>query len=243
MFADDLLMLAISVVDLQAMLNICVEELTWLDMNLNVAKSACLRVGPRFLAPATTLVVGGRSLPWVTEIKYLGVPLVGDRSFTCDFHPAKTKFFRSLNCILGKIGDMAVIPLILKIVSTNCNPSLLYGLEACPVTKRQLKSLSYPFNSVFMKLFKTFDSTIIQQVQFFTGYMPLSYNIDLRKLTFYYDLLLEDRSPAATLFRWVGLDELNALRDQYAIPKGATRGGIRGLVLKKFKTDCEAITH
>src|SRR5258708_22012225 len=53
MFADDLLMLAISVVDLQAMLNICAEELTWLDMKFNVAKSACLRVGPRFLAPAT----------------------------------------------------------------------------------------------------------------------------------------------------------------------------------------------
>src|SRR5258708_2828519 len=130
MFADDLLMLAISVVDLQAMLNICANELSWLDMKLNVTKSACLRVGPRFQAPAAPLVVGGRILPWVTEIKYLGITLAGARSFTCDFHPAKTKFFRSLNCILGKIGNMRAIPLILKIVSTTCNTSLVYVLTA-----------------------------------------------------------------------------------------------------------------
>src|SRR5258708_14249379 len=88
---------------------------------------------------------------------------------------------------------MSAIPLILKIVSSNCNPSLLYGLEACPLTKRQLKSLSYPFNSVYMKLFKTFDSNTIQQIQYYCGYLPLSYVIDLKLLTFYYDLLYEDK--------------------------------------------------
>src|SRR5258708_31178188 len=123
---------------------------------------------------------------------------------------------------------MGAIPLILKIVSTNCNPSLLYGLEVCPVTKRQLKSLSYPFHSVFMKLFKTFDSKIIRQVQFFTGCLPLSYTIDHRKLVFYHELLNEDKSPAATLFGWFGLEEMTSLRGQYAIPPTVPRSGIRG---------------
>ena len=152
--------------------------------------------------------MGGSSLPWVAEIKYLGVTLLAARTFTCDFHPAKNKFFRSLNGILGKIGNMSAIPLILKIVSTNCNPSLLYGLEACPVTKRQLKSLSYPFNSVFMKLFKTFNADIIRQVQYFSGYMPLSYTIDLRRLSFFMICFISINPPQLpsfsvwTLMRW-----------------------------------------
>src|SRR5258708_6734013 len=100
MFSYDLIMLFISVVYLQTMLDICVTELSWLDMRLNVTKSACLRIGPRFKADAAPLLVGGQVLPWVAEIKYLGVILVSAQSFTCDFHPAKTKFFRSLNCIL-----------------------------------------------------------------------------------------------------------------------------------------------
>jgi len=238
MFADDLLMLSISVVDLQSMLNICFNELTWLDMKLNVTKSACLRVGPRFQTPAAPLVVGGSVLPWVTEIKYLGVTLVGAQNFTCDFHPAKTKFFRSLNCILGKIGNCSAIPLILKIVSTNCNPSLLYGLEACPVTKRQLNSLSYPYNSVYMKLFKTFDVNIIKQVQYYCGCMPLSYILDISKIFFYRELLYMDVSPAATLFRWFGRDDLLSLQDLYSIPEGASRGSVRGLLMSRFKEEC-----
>src|SRR5467141_1116994 len=128
---------------------------------------------------------------------------------------------------------------ILKIVSTNCNPSLLYGLEACPVTKRQLKSLSYPFNSVFMKLFKTFNADIIRQVQYFSGYLPLSYVIDLRRLTFFHDLYYFDKSPAATLFFSMDMDEMMSLRNSYAIPEGASRGSLRGYILAKFKTECE----
>jgi len=241
MFADDLIMLAISVVDLQSMINICVDELTWLDMKLNVTKSACLRVGPRFQAPAVPITVGGNALPWVTEIKYLGVTLVGARSFTCDFHPAKTKFFRSLNSILGKIGNNSAIPLILKIVSTNCNPSLLYGLEACPVTKRQMKSLSYPFNSVYMKLFKTFNANIIKQVQYYSGYLPLSFVLDWRKLTFFYDLCYVDNSPASMLFKWLGWEEMVAIQQQYAIPVGPPRGSVKRFFWEKFRQDCEGI--
>ncbi len=138
---------------------------------------------------------------------------------------------------------MSAIPLILKIVSSNCNPSLLYGLEACPLTKRQLKSLSYPFNSVYMKLFKTFDNNTIQQIQYYSGYLPLSYVIDLKQLTFFYDLLYEDKSPAATLFHWFGMEQMLNLQNYYAIPGSTTRGGLRGFVLNKFRTVCETSTH
>jgi len=98
--------------------------------------------------------------------------------------------------------------------------------------------LSYPYNSVYMKLFKTFDLNIIKQVQYYSGCLPFSYILDISKFFFYRDLLHMDVSPAATLFRWFGRDELLSLQNCYSIPEGASRGSVRGLLLSRFKEEC-----
>jgi len=48
MYADDLLLLALSSHDLQDMINICEKEFVTLDMKLNVKKSKHMRVGKIF---------------------------------------------------------------------------------------------------------------------------------------------------------------------------------------------------
>ena len=48
MFADDLILLAISVCDMQKMVELCKTELDWLDMRINTDKSSCIRIGKRF---------------------------------------------------------------------------------------------------------------------------------------------------------------------------------------------------
>ena len=48
MYADDLILLSISVCDLQNMVNLCKLEFDWLDMRINVKKSMCLGIGNRF---------------------------------------------------------------------------------------------------------------------------------------------------------------------------------------------------
>ena len=45
LYADDILLLAPSVTQLEKLLRKCEEELSYLDMVINVKKSACLRVG------------------------------------------------------------------------------------------------------------------------------------------------------------------------------------------------------
>ena len=47
MYADDLLLLALSIEDLQNMINICKSELDWLDLKINSNKSSCIRIGPQ----------------------------------------------------------------------------------------------------------------------------------------------------------------------------------------------------
>jgi len=42
---------------------------------------------------------------------------------------------------------------------------ILYGLEACPLTKTVISSLDFVVNRFFMKLFKTNDMNIVKQCQ------------------------------------------------------------------------------
>ncbi len=73
-YADDILLIAPSVTGLQMLLNACEDELSKLDMVVNVKKSMCIRFGPRFSAPCANIISAyGGSLEWVTSCKYLGV--------------------------------------------------------------------------------------------------------------------------------------------------------------------------
>src|SRR6266568_2092679 len=85
-----------------------------------------------------------------------------------------------------------------------------------------------------MKLFKTFNNSILQQVQYYSGYLPLAYIIDLHKLTFYYDLCYIDNSPASTLFKWCGWEEMVSLQQSYAIPEGTPKGSVKRFFEKSF---------
>jgi len=55
LYADDILLLAPSVNALQKNLHVC-EELDWLDLTINVSKSSCMRMGPRFKVCCSNIV-------------------------------------------------------------------------------------------------------------------------------------------------------------------------------------------
>jgi len=57
MYADDLLQSALSLHDLQEMINICEKEFVTLDMKENVKKSTLMRVGNFFEETVVPLVV------------------------------------------------------------------------------------------------------------------------------------------------------------------------------------------
>ena len=50
MYAGDLILLSISVCDMQRLVNLCVSEFDKIGLKINVKKSACMRVGLRHLA-------------------------------------------------------------------------------------------------------------------------------------------------------------------------------------------------
>ena len=65
LYADDILLIAPSINELQRLFQNCEKELEWLDMRINVKKSCCLRIGPRFNATCTSIITSdGHVLPW-----------------------------------------------------------------------------------------------------------------------------------------------------------------------------------
>ena len=238
MFADDLILLSISIADLQAMVDICRQELDWLDMCINIKKSMCLRIGNRFNEKISDIFIDNKPIVWTNEIRYLGIYIVAGRSFKCNLHSAKIKFFRSLNGILGKVGSSPPLAITLSLVASNCNPILLYGLEALRLLKSQVNCLNYPFNSAFMKLFQTFDKNVIHLTQYYCGYLPFKQQLDLRTLNFLLKLKTLDFSPSSILYHWFGKSEFNIIATQYDITDNDTSVTFNQNIWSTFAQDC-----
>jgi len=65
MYADDISLPAPSVTVLQRLLYACEAELDLLDMTINVNKSACMRIGPRYKMKGVSLLL--------MAVRYCGV--------------------------------------------------------------------------------------------------------------------------------------------------------------------------
>ena len=184
LYADDILLLSSSLCELQNILHACERELKWLDMSINVNKSCCMRIGPRFSFQCSTIsTVDGESLPWVTELRYLGVYFKSSRVFSCSMDQAKRAYYRSLNAIFGKVGRIASEEVVLQLVSSKCLPILMYGTEACGLKKSDIQSLDFAVNRFLMKLFKTANISVIQEcVAFFNFKLPSALLINRSKV-------------------------------------------------------------
>jgi len=127
--AGDILILSLSVSQLEHLLHACESELAWLDMAINFSKSCCIRDCPRRdKSCANISSKTGSNIPWVTEMRYLWVYFVQSRYLKCSLTVAKRSFYRAGNSIFGKIGRSASEEIILQLISSKCIPILLYGL-------------------------------------------------------------------------------------------------------------------
>ena len=68
---------------------------------------------------------------------------------------AKQSFYRLFNAVYGKVGRCASEDVIVELLETKCLPSLLYGIEACPINKSVIRSFEYVLNNAFRKIFAT----------------------------------------------------------------------------------------
>ena len=157
-----MLLLSISVTDLQLLVDRSLFIFGSLDLQVNSSKSSCLRIGKKFRSPCKPIFVNNTPLHWVNEFDYLGVPFKSGLTFSCNWHTARSSFFKQANSILSTLGHNPPLDVALSLVRSTCIPSLTYGTDALTLTASEIRSFSYALNSVFCKLFKTSSTSIIE---------------------------------------------------------------------------------
>jgi len=127
LYADDILLIFSSVTYTERLLHRCKQELSWFDMNINFNKSCCLRIDPRcdIVREAVTSSCN-RRLPWVSNMRYLGVHFVQSRTLKCSLDAAKRGFHRAANSIFGKIGRIASEEVVLQLIKSRLNVFLCF---------------------------------------------------------------------------------------------------------------------
>ena len=143
-------------------------------MIINSAKSGCIRFGPRFDKPCLNIVTScGKSIPWVCELRYLGVYFVSSTKFRCSLSYAKRAFCRAANVIIGRVGLHNTEAVILSLFATKCMPILLHGIGVCDLTKGCISSLDFTASRFLMKLFRTNNRAVIQEcISYFDFKLP-----------------------------------------------------------------------
>ena len=215
MYADDIILLTISINDMQKLVDICSKCLHELDLPINMSKCSFIRVGARCKCICVNIKCKDVDFAWVDQIRYLGVFIVNAKKFTCSYSNARKKFFGAFNAIYGRIGNLNTSTLLISLLSTNCTPILLYGTDVTEIDKNELKYMNFTYDRVFMKIFGTFNRKIIANCQLYSVGLDFTHLIDLRRLNFLENILND------TLFNFGDPhEELSVLMTKYDIEPG-----------------------
>ena len=142
------------------------------------------------------------------------------------------------------MGSSPIIQLTLSLINTFCIPPILcYELEAMRLTKTQLNSLSFPYNSGFMKLFTSYNIDIITLCQYYSGYVPFTYLYHLNCLKFYITLNASHDTPAGLLFKLFGNSERDKIAQVYNLSNVGLHNSfsLRDIFWKVFERHCKAM--
>ena len=184
MYADDLILLSISIKDLQLMIGLCELEFKAISMEINVKKTECLRIGRRHAVAVKEMCVLDQRIAWKQELKYLGLVIVSANSFKANLQSVKQKFFRAVNSIFGKVGMHTSAELLCALINAQCVPILFYASEVLSWKAKDVRSMTFAYNQAFFKIFRTFDPKVVRECQFYMRILPFDLLLDLRRLNF-----------------------------------------------------------
>ena len=215
MYADDIVLLAPSVTELQAMIHICCKELSLLDLQINAKKSVAIRIGNRYKTYCDNLRAVNDSIPWSNEAKYLGIYIKSGSKFTCSFDKSKCKYYRAMNAILAKVGNNNNKPVTVNLIASIARPILMYSVEALSLTKSELTSLNHPWTRSFEKLFYTFDKAVIKQCKCYHGMLDIIHYYALNSMSFLNKLSLSLNLLVRTIFTLLGGEDVYRLSELF----------------------------
>ena len=152
MYADDILLLSSSCIELQKMLNACSDLGDILGIRFNSKKSKCIIIGPNKPSKLPDMYIDNDLLQWCDKIKYLGIFIKSDAGFRVDYSEARRKYFSALNSIVYNSKFCTEI-VIFELVEKQCMPLLLYCIESLDLSKKDISSVNSWLNMALRKVF------------------------------------------------------------------------------------------
>jgi len=217
MYADDLILLSIFIYELQILVDTCLLTFEELKLEINVKKSACIRIGPRHNISAQPITTKLIPMAWKSKILYLGVNIISSNKPKVNLQPAKQKFFGALNGVFGKVGTKTSPHLLISLVKTFCFPIILYGLVGVTLNKTIGTTLNSTLFAASGKIFSTYNKSILLQCLFYLYTLPLDMQIDLNKLKWYLKADNLCNFHLSTLICKLGTEEQTKIELKYFI--------------------------
>ena len=235
MYADDLLLLSASALDLQRMLNVCERISLNLELKFNCSKSKCLFIGPDKNLHVEPMQLNGANLEWAESIKYLGVSISSATRFTVDFSETRRKFFIAVNSIISKCKYSTEI-VKLHLMEMHCLPILLYAIESLKLPHEQIMLLNSWWNSVYRKLFNYNKWESVKEVIYMLERLDLVHLIALRRARFIKRFLYESdtHSTPSVFTNLFVCNEVFELERKYKIDISWTESRLKGRLMEAF---------
>jgi len=118
MYEDDLLLISATCNGLCRLIEICEQEMAWLDMQFNARKSCMVRCGQRQNNECADILLNGVPLVRGKTFKYLGILFEVGRKLKVSLAAKRMKFFRAFNCIYGCVGATASPMVLCHLLNT-----------------------------------------------------------------------------------------------------------------------------
>lgn len=217
------------------MINICCDIFIELDLPINVEKSHCIRIGPRFKMPCSNLTVYSHPLCWKKSTVFLGVTIVCGKHFACEWQDARSKFYKASNTFLSKLGSCPQIDVALKLFQSKCVPVLMYGLAAVSLTKTEVNKFTFAYNSVFSKLFKTNCNNTIKLCQYYCNNYSFEHIYDYYRYNFLRKLYVNDRLNAESAKDFDDYQDMLLLKMKYNFNDSDSVNKIRWKIWQVFQ--------
>ena len=239
MYADDLVLICASVVNLQKLIMLTEKLFDELNLKINISKCAAMRIGSRCNVMCTNLELSNGTINWSHEIKYLGLTFQQASYLKINVHSCKVKFFQSFNSIYAKIGTTNNPDTIVQLMKSNCLSVLLYNLEALQLTRTNINNLKFPLHRAIMKIFHVKDTQSVLWCQYYMHVLPVESTLDLRKRKFYFKLSKSYCPLLQFLYSKSASIHLSLLNQKYGVDvnNSCSNGAFFDIVWEKFLDD------
>ncbi len=234
--ADDMLILATSMLELQILLNIVTHYANQEHYVIHPEKSLIMPFNIKSAAQLDYLIqkkpweINGSKLPVMLEMTHIGIlrnhtgidPTIENR-----ISLGRATLYSLMGAGLHGLNGLPV-PTSCHIYKTYVLPRVTYGLECLKLRKDQIAAMEIFHRSTLRSLLGLPDRTAIPALHILTGILPLESIIDQKSITFLHALIKKEGSTR------------NIIERQYSVKKESSNSWIIYIkkILQKYSLPC-----